>query len=134
MVAVQAVIMFGSETWVRITLLEKTLNSFHHRVVWKMADTGPKHQQDRTWVCPPFGADLATVGLNEIGVYIALRQNTIAQYITNRPIMDLCLAEEQKPGMQISRRWWEQHAMYILGMRAGHAEVKGVEFLTQIRG
>ena len=42
---------------------------------------------------PPLGAALATVGLDDGGAYIARRQNTVAQYIVNHPIMDLCLTE-----------------------------------------
>ena len=39
----------------------------------------PKRQQDRTWVYPLIGGALAMVGLEEIGVYIAQRQNTVTQ-------------------------------------------------------
>ena len=40
---------------------------------------------------PPIGVALATVGVDEIVVYMDRRHNTVAQYITTRPIMDLCL-------------------------------------------
>ena len=72
---------------------------FHHRAVWWMAGMGPERQLEGTWVYPPIGAALAMVGLDEIGVHIARRQNTVAQYIATRPIMDLWLAEERSPGM-----------------------------------
>ena len=67
------------------------------------------------------------VGLEEIGVYIARRQNTIAQYIATRPIVDLCLAAERRPGMRLLWRWWDQPALDILGVRAVHvaAEMGG---------
>ena len=87
---------------------------------------GPKFQRYGTWMYPPIGSDLATVGMDEIGVYISLRQKTVAQYIATRPIMDLCLAAERKPGLQLSRKWWEQPAIYILGMIVGLAAAKGV--------
>ena len=61
------------------------------------------------------------VGLEEIEVYIARRQNTAAQYIANRPIMELCLAPERKPWLHLSRRWWDHPALDILVIRAGHA-------------
>ena len=56
--------------------------------------------------------------LEDIGVYIAHRQNMVAQYIATHPIMDLCLAAERNPEMRLSRRWWEQHVLDILGIRA----------------
>ena len=66
----------------------------------------PKHQQGGTWVYKPIGALLSMVGLDYIGVYIARRQNTVAQYVANHPIIDSCLAVEQNPGLRLSRRWW----------------------------
>ena len=68
---VQAVLIFGSKTWLLIPRLDKSLESFHHCVVWRMAVMGPKRQQDRTWVYTPIGEVLATVRPEDIGVYIS---------------------------------------------------------------
>ena len=86
---VQAVLIFKSETWVLNPRFEKSLESFHHHAVRRMAGMGHKHQQDGTWVYTPFGALLATVRLEDIGVYIACRQNKVAQFIAIHPIMEL---------------------------------------------
>ena len=88
---VQAVLLFGSETWLLTPRLEKSLEGFHHGVVWRMAGMVPKRQHGVTWVYISIGEDLAMLGVKEIGVYIARCQNTVAQYIVTRPIMDLCL-------------------------------------------
>ena len=56
----------------------------------------PERQLDRTWVYPPIGAALDTVVLDEIGVYIDRRQNTVAQYIETHPIMEFCLAADRR--------------------------------------
>ena len=69
----QEVLLFGSKTWVLTPWLEKSLKGFHHRAVRCMAGMGPKNQRYGTWVYTPIGAVLATVGLEEIGVYIARR-------------------------------------------------------------
>ena len=45
---VQAVLLFGSETWVLTPLLDKSLKGFHHRVVRPMAGMGCKHQRGGT--------------------------------------------------------------------------------------
>ena len=87
-----------------------------------MAGMGPKFQWDGTWVYAPIGAALEMVGLEEIGAYIARRQNTVAQYILTRPVMDLCLVEEWKTGMRLYMQWWENPTLYILRIRARHAE------------
>ena len=52
---------------------------------------GPQKNLDGTWVYSLIGAALKIVGLEEIGVYTARRQNTVVQYIATRPNMDLCL-------------------------------------------
>ena len=41
-------------------------------------------------------------------VYVTRRKNTVAQYITMRPIMDLCERSVKRPVKWVSRRWWEQ--------------------------
>ena len=94
---VQAVILFDSETWVMTPRMEKSLEGFHHWAVWWMAGMGPKSQWYGTWVYPLIGAALSMVGLYKIEVYIDRRQNTVAQYISTHPIMDLCLVVERKP-------------------------------------
>ena len=39
---VQAVLLFGSKTWVMTPLFEKALEGFHHRSARQMAGMGPK--------------------------------------------------------------------------------------------
>ena len=103
---VQAVLLFGSKTWVLSPCLEKALEGFYHRAAWLMAVMGPKRQPDGMWVYPPIGAALTMLVMEEIGVYIARRQNTVAKYIVNCPIMDLCLAADRNNGMRLPIRWW----------------------------
>ena len=83
-----------------------------------MAGMGTKRQPDGTWVYPPTGSALPMVVLEEIGVHIARRQNMVAQYISTRNIIDLCLEAERNPGMRLSRRWWEQPSLDIIGIGA----------------
>ena len=79
MAVVQAVLMFGYNTWVMIPRLKKFLKGFNHRSERKMTDIGSKRQLYGTWVYPPIGAALPMVGLEDIGVYIARRQNTVTK-------------------------------------------------------
>ena len=64
---------------------------------------------------------MATVGMEEIGVYISRLQIMVAQYIVDCPIMDFFLVAERDPGLRLSRRWWDQPALGILGIRSGQA-------------
>ena len=56
-------------------------------------------------------------GLKDIGVYILKRQ-----YIAKRPIMDLCEQSVRRTGAWVSRRWWEQDGINLIGARDWEAE------------
>ena len=56
-------------------------------------------------------------GFEEIGVYIQKRQNTAAQYITTRPIMDPCERSVCRPGKWVSRWWGVQEGLDLGGAR-----------------
>ena len=43
------------------------------------------------------------VGLEDIETYISSRQNTVAQFILNRPILDLYMKEEPQTGAQVEK-------------------------------
>ena len=105
--------------------MDKYLEGFHHRAERRMAGMGPKRQLEGTWVYPPNGAAHNKVSLEDIGLYISRHQNMVTQYITTCRIMDLYFAEEQKPGMRISGRWWEQPALDTISIKAGKESAEG---------
>ena len=47
-------------------------------------------------------------GLTKIGKSIANRQNTVAQYIVTRPLLDLCEGARAREGARVPMRWWNQ--------------------------
>ena len=53
--------------------------------------------------------------LEEVETYADRLKNTIAQYITTHPIMDLCLYMERQPGSRVSNRWWKQGCLDLVG-------------------
>ena len=67
MALVQVVLLFGYKMWGMTPRLDKAFEGFHHRAVQRMAGMVPKRQQGGTWVYPPIGAVLSTVGLDDIG-------------------------------------------------------------------
>ena len=40
--------------------------------------------------------------------YTMRRQNTVAQYIDMRSLLDRCEGLERAPGEQVGIKWWEQ--------------------------
>ena len=47
-------------------------------------------------------------GLTEVGKLITNRQNTVAQYIATRPLLELCEGASAREGTRVPLRWWNQ--------------------------
>ena len=106
---VQAVLLYGSETWVLSPTALARLEGFHIRAAYRMAKRnrprrGPGHQ----WVYPKSEDVLEECGMHTIGEYIDVRRQTIAMYVATRPILDECKQGERKRGAIPRRWWWEQ--------------------------
>ena len=41
-------------------------------------------------------------------LYVSNRQNTVAQYIATRPLLDLCKGARAREGARVPMRWWNQ--------------------------
>jgi hypothetical protein len=105
---VQAVLLFGSETWKLSPLSLKSLEGFHiwaaHRMVGKM----PPRNPDGTWTYPSLKDVLKAVGLWTIDHYIGVCWETIARFIVDQPLFALCWDGEKKRGSVHCTFWWEQ--------------------------
>jgi hypothetical protein len=111
---VQTVLLFSSETWVVTPTLLQQLESFHHAVARRIS--GKRATLDvRTgvWKWPPIEEALALAGILPIAEYIRVRQDTIAEYVATRPIMDMCNLALKRRGNPSSRTyWWTQSGVY----------------------
>ena len=114
---VQAVLIFGSETWVMTPRMGHALGSFQNVFAWQITGRQPRRREGEGWIYPPLAAAMKETGWEEIGVYIRNRLNTVAQYIATRSIMDLCERTVRRLGGWIARRWWEQEGINIAGER-----------------
>ena len=85
----QAVLLFGAETWVLMSRMEKVLDSLQSRVARKRVGRQPRGKKDRMWEYPPMAEALREAGMVGIRTSITRRQNMFAQYIATRPILDL---------------------------------------------
>ena len=50
--------------------------------------------------------DMWEVCLEEMETYISRCQNTVSQYISTRPILDLCLEADQRLVSRVTKKWW----------------------------
>ena len=82
----------------------KALGSFHYWVIRGLMGRMPHHGGDGTWIYPPLGEAVVEAGLQEIETYIDRFQNTVAQCIATRPIMDLCLELGRRTRARVSNR------------------------------
>ena len=73
-----------------------------------MAGMQPNRTPDGTWTYPNSQDVLKAVGLKTISEYIAVRRETIARFIVDRPIFALCRDGERKRGSATRIFWWEQ--------------------------
>ena len=71
------------------------------------------------------------IGFELMETYISRRQNTVAQNIVTRPILDLFEAAERKRGGWVGMRQWEQEIIELAGARetaaAAEADEDGLE-------
>ena len=104
----QAIFLFRLETWMLTARMEKALDSFQSRVTRKITGKHPRRRKDGSWFYPPVEGVMKETGLVGIRVSILRRQNTVAQFITTRPILDLCEKATQRPGARVARWWWGQ--------------------------
>ena len=55
--------------------------------------------------------------------YFRRLQNTVAQYIATRSLLDLCEGSEWEPGAWMGMWWWDQAGINLVGAREAAAAV-----------
>ena len=74
----------------------------------------------------------ADAGFETMNTYIHRRHNTIAQYIANQLLLELCELAERNYGERVGMQWWEQAGIDLAGSgetaaAAAEAEEDGLE-------
>ena len=67
---VQAILIFGAETWVIYPRIGKTLGGLHHRVSRRLAGMHPWWDMTGGWVYQPLDAEMTSVDLEEVETYV----------------------------------------------------------------
>ena len=60
---------------------------------------------------------MAEAGLQEVETYVSRGCNTVTQFIVTRPIVELCLTAERRPGSRVDKQWGEQEGLYFVGIQ-----------------
>ncbi len=98
---VQAVLLYGSETWNLSPTSVKRLECFHIRAAWRMSSLRPEKKPNGSWSYPRSKDVLDAAGLHTIAHYMDVRRQTVANFIVNRPIWELCAGAVRRRGLPI---------------------------------
>ena len=98
---VQAVLLYGSETWNLSPTSVKRLEGFHIRAAWRMSGLQPEKKPNGSWSYPRSKDVLDAAGLHTIAHYMDVRRQTVIDFIVNRPIWELCAGAVRRRGSPI---------------------------------
>ena len=106
---IQAVLLFGSETWNLTPTALEQLEGFHVKAAWRMAKEHKPRLDPETgkWQYPATKDVFEEVGLHTIEHYIRVRRDTVAAFIRDRPIYAFCMGAERRRGSSPRQFWWE---------------------------
>jgi len=107
---IQAVLLYGAETWSLTQPLLRRLCSFHHRCARYLARSPMTQKEDGTWVSPPSETVLEQAGLFTIEEYIARRLATILPFAQSQVIYGECHMASITQMAANHPRWWASFA------------------------
>jgi hypothetical protein len=68
----------------------------------------PEKKPDRSWLYPRSKDVLEAAGRQTITHYMDMRRQTVANFIVNRPIWELCAGAVRRRGLPIRPFQWDQ--------------------------
>ena len=87
---IQVVLIFGAETWVVTPRMGKSLGGFQTQVEIWLTEQLPQRTTDGKCKYTSAAAAREEAGFLTMKEYVRRRQNTVAQYIATRSLLDLC--------------------------------------------
>lgn len=109
---VQAVLLYGAESWVLTLAMEKKLQSFHRRCARFITGQHIRQNPDESWTCPSSKTVLKQAGLWTIQEYIQRRRSTVLRFAQSRPIYQRCVASRPLSSCPSQRVWWQTPASF----------------------
>ena len=106
MAIVQAVLLFGSETWAITKDMQGRLDAFHHRCARYLTHRHIRQKPDGTWEYPSSSGVLEEAGLKTIEEMIKSRKKNLIGFITRRKIYQQC-AESKPLASDVNHPLWE---------------------------
>ena len=107
---IQAVLLYGAESWVLTKENLRKLNSFHLRAIRHMTGEHIRKRGDSTWEYPKHEELLTKCDLEEMTGYIERRRTTLRNYLQKNK-RDLLheAAQTRNPARHVTKiLWWNQ--------------------------
>ena len=102
----------------------RVLGGFQDQVARRLTGRLLRQKTDGKWeYTSAAAAAREEAGFQTMQEYIRRRQNTVAQYIATRSMLDLCEGSEKAPGARVGMRWWDQAGINLAGAREAAAAV-----------
>ena len=110
-VVVQAIILYGSETWVLLASMANRIEGMHTEFLKIIMAKRVKQLEDGTWKTPGAEDIREAAGNESAGIYVERQQTTVAQWVALRPLFEVCARETGYEGGGRRRKvWWRQEA------------------------
>ena len=94
-----AVLIFGSETWVLSAEMDRKVEGTHTGFLKNIMRKRARRIADETWEMPGVEVVRETVGTQSTMTYIGRQQETVAQWVTLRPIFEVCAGDKVYEGV-----------------------------------
>ena len=104
---VQAILLYGSETWVVSDAHLQQFRSFHSRVSRHIAGCHIRPLEDGSWYCPPTVDVLEDAGLQTVEEYIRRRRQTVRSFTRHRPLYEACRRSKALATNINKAVWWK---------------------------
>jgi hypothetical protein len=104
---IQAVLLYGSESWVLNSDMERKLQSFHRRCARFITGQHIRPNQDGTWTCPSSEEVLSQAGLWTIQEYIQRRKNTVKKFAFSTSAYQTCKTSRPLASNPNQKIWWQ---------------------------
>ena len=110
MATIQAILLYGAESWAITRGNLRKLNSFHLRSVRYMTGKHIRKKNDDSWEYPNHEDLLTECGLKEIEHYIKERRSTLGQYLREHKseLMHEANRTRTPPRNKTKILWWDQ--------------------------
>ncbi len=86
----------------------KTSRGVSHSSGMQMSGLRPEKKPDGSWTYPRSADVLKACSLQMIAHYMDVRRQTVANFIVNRPIFELCAGAVRKRGLPVRPFWGDQ--------------------------